>query len=503
MAGEKNKTKEARRGRWVKWAAILMGFAVGLIAYWPIYGKSGELTELFYQTLCLMTGTDPSAEDIAQNGFLMAAQFICQTGTCVFLLSLFTSWIDRGVVWCRSCGRKATLGGRTFGKDAVAIYGANALAAAVAEDADYIPAGERLLRHAKSHIILMEQDEESLRFYERYKDALHRGNTYIGLWQISSFLMQSTPNVHYFNVYEEVARDYWKRCPLRGEPAQEIVLLGYGRRELGYQVLKYGLMYNLFRADQAITYHVFCGTEDVGRGFEQLELMNGDKLVWHTAPWQDERELIRRAQRTVLCRAVEPHTLNELMLTCTGGQIDYYDPTGAAYPRNYDYPRGCLRPFGCTRDLLNEATILKGKLYRSAMDRHYMYLAENGSDEERSAIAAVRGTEREAALKTACWNELSSFLKGSNAACADYYELHGVPADITAEALEERAALEHLRWCRFHFVCGWRYGEPESGARKDALRRLHRDLVPWEVLPETERQKDRQQVAAERMTPEK
>ena len=52
-----------------------------------------------------------------------------------------------------------------------------------------------------------------------------------------------------------------------------------------------------------------------------------------------------------------------------------------------------------------------------------------------------------------------------------------------------RLPVECRRWCAERFLAGWRWG-PE----KDREHRVSPDLVPWEDLPETVREYDREQV---------
>ena len=57
--------------------------------------------------------------------------------------------------------------------------------------------------------------------------------------------------------------------------------------------------------------------------------------------------------------------------------------------------------------------------------------------------------------------------------------------------LELLAELEHNRWCSYHYLNNWRCGEPADGKRKDTVRRIHRDLIWYRDLPESEKEKDR------------
>jgi len=102
------------------------------------------------------------------------------------------------------------------------------------------------------------------------------------------------------------------------------------------------------------------------------------------------------------------------------------------------------------------------------------------------------------------WEELSEDLRAANVSqVADIphklyqlgYELAPgsglAPSQvvITPEQLESLARREHYRWMVERQRQGWTYGSPRDDARKH-----HPCLVPWEALPEAEKQKDRDTV---------
>src|SRR5437588_654112 len=90
--------------------------------------------------------------------------------------------------------------------------------------------------------------------------------------------------------------------------------------------------------------------------------------------------------------------------------------------------------------------------------------------ETRHAPIVVTGPKRQAAG----WALVPAPLTGSDGAgFAD--------ADI-----EQLARMEHDRWMRDKIRDGWRYGP-----KRDDAARIHPLLVPWEELPESERDKDR------------
>lgn len=102
------------------------------------------------------------------------------------------------------------------------------------------------------------------------------------------------------------------------------------------------------------------------------------------------------------------------------------------------------------------------------------------------------------------WEKLREDLKESNRQQADQipeklqavgYGIRqaasGPPSGLklTLEELEILARMEHDRWMAEKVQSGWRYGLPRDDAKK-----LHPCLVPWEELPEEEKDKDRQAV---------
>ena len=88
-----------------------------------------------------------------------------------------------------------------------------------------------------------------------------------------------------------------------------------------------------------------------------------------------------------------------------------------------------------------------------------------------------------------------------NISTADYHEIRrhmirrmgGQPdgKGLTEEQWELLAELEHMRWCRYHWLNNWRCGIPADGKAKDPARRIHADLIPYDQLTEAEKEKDR------------
>jgi hypothetical protein len=129
--------------------------------------------------------------------------------------------------------------------------------------------------------------------------------------------------------------------------------------------------------------------------------------------------------------------------------------------------------------------------------RHEHYVAREGA----------RGETRETNPSIAPWDELPASLKHSNRAFASHVgmklaakhcalipaplsALDGVSRLFSEDEIEELAREEHERWMNDLIRDGWQWTDGE----KDAERRLHPRLVPWEELGEADRGRDRDSI---------
>ena len=99
------------------------------------------------------------------------------------------------------------------------------------------------------------------------------------------------------------------------------------------------------------------------------------------------------------------------------------------------------------------------------------------------------------------WDQLPEGVKDSNRRYADditsklqavgYYlaplrDWDAFEFKFTAQEVENMAKMEHERWCQARSLAGWSHAE-----KKDEERKLHPSLIPWEKLPEEEKEKNR------------
>ncbi|HYF50988.1 MAG TPA: NAD-binding protein [Planctomycetota bacterium] len=105
------------------------------------------------------------------------------------------------------------------------------------------------------------------------------------------------------------------------------------------------------------------------------------------------------------------------------------------------------------------------------------------------------------------WDDLAEEIKEFNRQVADHTDVklrtigcENVPAGqadpnfaFTPEETEILARMEHSRWCAAQYIAGYQFGKTPDGTR-DLERRVHPMLIPWEELPELNRNKDRNNV---------
>ncbi|WP_171017693.1 RyR domain-containing protein [Sphingobacterium daejeonense] len=122
-------------------------------------------------------------------------------------------------------------------------------------------------------------------------------------------------------------------------------------------------------------------------------------------------------------------------------------------------------------------------------------LAQSIHDDYRKLLS---GASSESSKYTSDWHTLTEDAKDANRAQADHipykflmtgrnwpvHELQNIM--FTDDEVEKLAIIEHNRWMAHRYINGWDFGEE----RNDDLK-LHPSLIPWEILSESEKQKDR------------
>lgn len=336
---------------------------------------------------------------------------------------------------------------------------------------------------ANSYILLGEE-KDNLDFYSTYLQDVDK-NVYI---KCSSLPAQASncANLHLFSPEEIAARLFWKEyCPyelsVQSGHQLRIVLIGFGK--LGKEMLLSGLQNNIFDAHQHIEYHVLgseCGFTQIYRELTQIS----DPVVFHPGPWAEQMDIIRRANMVIVAKQHDQlAVVRDLTLALPGKRIHVLSaqPEGTVFLADqaelvcFDWKQRSMQPERILNNRLDD--------YAKRINLRYAHLYDG-----------VEETEKERDIQ---WAKLNSFTRYSNISAADYHAIQllmlGNDA-LTDEKLERLAELEHIRWCRYHYLNNWTYGTPDNGKNKDAAKRIHRSLLPYAELPDSEKEKDRENI---------
>lgn len=374
--------------------------------------------------------------------------------------------------------------------DSVAVYGPEQEKAQLLAQLGRrgIDGGDRFVR-ARRYILL---GEDSFDFYTRYQDALGRVEVYLKCDAIPAQSV-SAPGLRLFCPEETAARLFWKGQDLYRYSAShghrlDIVFLGFGR--LGEELLTHGLQDNLFSPQQHITYHIFGGDGTFPATHTQLGEIS-DPVRFYDTPWYTRLPLLEGADMVLVLRQEDQLALvQELLLATCRPRFHVFAVDAAGVSLLAGQERLSLFPWRQEAQSLSH--ILSDDLYQRAKRINLRYAHLYGGVEENE-----KNQEEQ-------WALLDAFTRYSNISAADYHEVRlsmlaalGVPADgaaLSPELLELLSELEHIRWCRYHYLNNWRRGAPENGKKKDAGLRLHADLIPYEELTDGEKEKDRENI---------
>ena len=381
---------------------------------------------------------------------------------------------------------------RYFREDSVAVYGTGPASSVLLKQLGRrgVDGGKDLV--PAHRYILAGPEEENFAFWRDHRRELAGRQVYL---QCRSLSAQSNTEaaLRFFCPEENAARLFWRRRGMyelsrsHGHRLR-IVFLGFGK--LGGELLLRGLQNNLFSPNQSMEYHIFGAAERfaaVHRGVART----GDPVIFHQEPWYTQLPLLEEAELLlVLEQEGQPKLLEDLLLATARQEIDVF--AGDALTDSPLAKQGRLRLFAWEQAALDLKIVLDDLLLAraKAINLRYSHL--------------YAGVEETAKNREAEWAKLDAFTRESNISAADYHLVRldmlaamGLPASgegLPPEAMELLAELEHIRWCRYHWLNNWTFGRPEDGGRKDPARRIHRDLVPYGDLTEEEREKDRENI---------
>jgi len=372
-----------------------------------------------------------------------------------------------------------------FSKKSVAVFGGEAEKQMLLEEL-----GARGISMESSAVragsyILVGSEEENLEFYRQHLDDFADRDVYLKCRTLPE-QVSSDPKLHLFSPEETSARLFWKEnCPyaLSGEWNHhlKIAVLGFGR--IGKELILQGLQYNIFSPDQVIEYHVFGEDEGFVSMHPQLPEIT-DPVVFHEEPWYSAAGLIADSQMVIV---VQQENQLELLQGLT---LLFPNKTVHVFSAQTSGVELLGKNTGIVAFDWNETAMR----LESILGTRTHYLAKKLNLRYAHLYGGVEETEENMEAE---WRKLNTFTRYSNISSANYYDVCQRILDgqeLTGERLRFLGELEHIRWCRYHYLNNWLMGIPENGKAKDPAKRIHSLLVPNSRLTEHEREKDRENV---------
>ena len=345
----------------------------------------------------------------------------------------------------------------------------------------------------KAHrYVLLDSEENNLAYYARNRERFGGRPVYMRCESLPVHAVIGE-GVTLFSIEETASRLYWREHGLYGDAAAsdfdlDIAILGFGT--LGEELLLRGLQTNIFSPSQKLRYHVFAdcaATLAVHTGLREI----GDRVIAHEEPWYEAATLLSGAKRIIVVEQSEQaQLLRRLHLLLPQAPVSVF-LAGAAQAKllSESYGMDC---FDWRAEAEKPENVLEDRRYLLAKTINLRY------------CSLYSGTAETPENRDAEWKKLDAFTRGSNISAADYHEIRlqmlraaGLKPDydsLAPETVELLSELEHERWCRYHYLNNWRFGDPENGKRKDPARRIHADLVSYDALTEPEKQKDRDNI---------
>lgn len=422
--------------------------------------------------------------DTPPNIYVEIARWMAPLMTASGLILVFITLrekIRRGITYL--CG------------NSIAVYGdgADVLDILAQTGRKGIQGPENQMIRADRYILMYTDEKDSYDFYRRNLEMLSDKQVYIKSSIIRAQEVECD-HLHFFHYEEAQSRAYWKEQNLIQEAMEKeyqlrIVLIGGGK--LGESLLIEGLQKNIFHSDQRIEYHVFYADQKFIACYPGISKI-GDPVIFHEEEWYQAIPCLNEADRILVSdQKNDIEFLQDLLAVVPNGRIDVFSCESVLLNRLFQ--RANLRIYDAEQEGKKLENILNEKLFEQAKQLNWNY----------ALLYGATGPEKES--RETLWAGLDAFTRYSNVNSVDYHEIRlqmlkiltgseQTDPDTYLPYLEWFSELEHIRWCRYHFLNDWDYGIPANGKAKDATLRIHQSLVPYQCLSEEEKEKDRDTV---------
>ena len=336
-----------------------------------------------------------------------------------------------------------------------------------------------------AHIMCMKENE-----MDNFLDAVALADTGVPIICLAGFTPAHHPmNINFFSPSDCTARIFWQQYPVK-KPSEKILLVGFGNA--GKVLLDRALELNVLYDKQNICYHVFGESGEYCRNRKLLDRIvslnkpsdSKDSVIFHDDLWNTNEELLREADRIVLCSDSEQENISILHKI-----QKFFVVSGSIYIYNSNV-RSVATPFGQTSDVLTPAFVLHNRLSDMALCRHELFRFYSQSPD------------------IPMWEDLNSLVKDMNYITTDHISMkvrmmlgEKAPAvpfdDLEPEVLREASGvyhaldearrgimlrIEHERSLRFYLLHNFRYGE-----KIDDEERVNPLIKPFDELSDKEK----------------
>lgn len=349
------------------------------------------------------------------------------------------------------------------------------------------PYGEYVKSDSKNHIICFDDDKANLNFYHKYNDELKDKNVTILLNDFESELFAESDNLHIINKNELVAKAFWlsDRNPLLKKNDngvykiinKKIRIAFIGLQGVGKSMLKIALLNNVIDSKQKISYEVF-GNESL---FNALDISDMNKTSHDSLHYRgtnvtskESIEILNSCQKIIISNTPDNNSLQEILCKVYKPNISIYLYKNNAlgensmFLKNF-YNEQSIDYFGSLSEYTNIKEIFNDDILKLAKGINYYYLGKPSNKTQDKA-----------------WEECDFYGKRSSIAAAEYHKIRELLVDENTKVDKKLSELEHIRWCRFMLLDGWKYGKV-----KDKSNKTHPDLILYNKLSIEEQNKDK------------
>ena len=296
-------------------------------------------------------------------------------------------------------------------------------------------------------------------------------------------------DIRVFNEISTASRLYWHS---NGLLAGERNIMIIGEKDEAEGLLEQGLLINVYQPGQQISYHLFNSDDDyfkehwcLGKFTQEwtddgsprycvrLTDESGDRIYMHSALWNDDPDLLKTADRIILCGndADNLRILSKLRnlfnircqicVLCDG-------PMDGSLQGNtvfWEFRDRLYTP----ALLLNETTINNARALHNTYVNAFMedFHRRSNMAEADHVIQKVRILLDDRSIPRTTPDLI-------HRACSRWTSLKDDPVQ-----LDILRRIEHIRWVRFHLINNWEYAPERSDPDKK-----HPFLVPYDSLPE-------------------